>query len=97
MSETQSIQEPTAEQTPKAQASAEGPASAGVAAFDLSAIADAVREQGIKLAGVSLGYGQHALERSARALESAAGKLGELQGRLKGAETQASSAASSAN
>ncbi|MDC0677910.1 hypothetical protein [Sorangium atrum] len=93
MSETQSITEP------KAENSVNG--SAGHAqALDASAGAPAVkppfvetlRELGTSWAGVAIGYGRIALEGAARALERSAGKLGELQEKLKKGEVAAEGA-----
>jgi len=83
MSETQNIQESTTQQTPNAEAPASVDALKAEALTDLSAIIQVAREYGIKVADLGLFYGQFALERSARALEGAAGRLSELQARLK--------------
>ncbi len=89
MSETQSIQDSTSEQTPNAEAPASVDALKAEALTELSALVQVAREYGIKVADLGLFYGQFALERSARALEGAAGRLGELQARLKREDAQA--------
>lgn len=97
MSETQNIQESTTQQTPNAEAPASVDALKAEALTDLSAIVQVAREYGIKVADLGLFYGQFALERSARALEGAAGRLGELQARLKREDAQATGADASAS
>ncbi|WP_437670827.1 hypothetical protein [Sorangium sp. So ce131] len=95
MSETQSITEPRAEnsvngtaaQAGQAESSASGPAAKA------AAVVEALRGLGTSWAEVAIGYGKVALEGAARALERTAGKLGDLQGKLKKGDVAAAEGA----
>ncbi|MGK3986854.1 hypothetical protein WME99_27650 [Sorangium sp. So ce136] len=94
MSETQSITEP------KAANSVNGSA-APAEQVDASAskpaakppLVETLRALGTSWAEVAIGYGRIALENTARVLDRTAGKLGELQGKLKKGEVAATEGA----
>ncbi|MGK4003154.1 hypothetical protein WMF31_11065 [Sorangium sp. So ce1036] len=84
MSETQSITEPKAESNVNGSAAATPPAEASASkASGPAALLETLRERGTAWAEVAIGYGRIALENTARALDRTAGKLGELQEKLK--------------
>ncbi|WP_437730930.1 hypothetical protein [Sorangium sp. So ce1335] len=84
MSEIQSITEPKAENSVNGTAAPAGQteASAGAPATKPPFV-ETLRALGTSWAEVAIGYGRVALENAARALDRTAGKLGELQGKLK--------------
>lgn len=89
MSETQSITEPKAESNVNGSAAATPPAEASASKASKPSFVETLRERGTAWAEVAIGYGRIALETAARALERTAGKLGELQEKLKKADVAA--------
>ncbi|WP_437851007.1 hypothetical protein [Sorangium sp. So ce363] len=93
MSETQSITEPKAENSVNGSAGPAQAADTSAGAAVKPPFVETLRELGTSWAGVAIGYGRIALEGAARALERSAGKLGELQGKLKKGEVAAAEGA----
>ncbi|KYF59488.1 hypothetical protein BE08_17080 [Sorangium cellulosum] len=94
MSEIQSITEPKAENSVNGSAAhaAQADAGAGAPAAKPPFI-ETLRELGTSWAETAIGYGKIALENAARALDRGAGKLGELQGKLKKGDVAAAEGA----
>ena len=94
MSETQSITEPKAENSVNGSAAPAIQSDASAAApATKPPFVETLRELGTSWAGVAIGYGRIALEHAARALDRTAGKLGELQGKLKKGDVAAAEGA----
>ncbi|AGP35032.1 hypothetical protein SCE1572_11225 [Sorangium cellulosum So0157-2] len=94
MSETQSITEPKVENSVNGSAAPAHQADASAAAPATKApFIETLRERGTSWAGVAIGYGRIALEQAARVLDRTAGRLGELQEKLKKGDVAAAEGA----
>ncbi|WP_438023071.1 hypothetical protein [Sorangium sp. So ce233] len=94
MNETQSISEPKADNSVNGTAAHAGQADASASTPAAKPpFVETLRELGTSWAEVAIGYGRIALENAARALDRTAGKLGELQGKLKKGDVAAAEGA----
>ncbi|MGK3991933.1 hypothetical protein [Sorangium sp. So ce1024] len=93
MSDIQSITEPKAENSVNGTAAPAGSADASVGAPAAKPpFVETLRALGTSWAETAIGYGKIALENAARALDRGAGKLGELQDKLKKGDVAAEGA-----